>query len=94
MGSIEPIIATAGFIALVLAAALRGLAASGHFPRRSKTAGHGSVNLFGSLALAAMGFAAGTAAALYLIRWYAVVIGGGLAVLVAPRAAVLSRSLR
>jgi hypothetical protein len=40
--------------------------------------------LFGSLLLTAVGFAAGTIAALHLIPWYTVVIGGGLAVLVAP----------
>ncbi len=79
-----PIIATAVFFALVLAAALQGLAASGHFPRTAKTSGLGPIILFGSLAVTATSFAAGTAAALDQIPWYAVVIGGGFAVLVAP----------
>jgi hypothetical protein len=84
MGSIEPVIATALFAALVLAAALQGLAASGHFPRAAKATGPGSVVVLGSLELTVAGFAAGTFAALHVIPWYAVVIGGGLAVLVAP----------
>lgn len=40
--------------------------------------------LLGSMALAALSFAAGTGAALTLAPWYAVVIAGGLAVLAAP----------
>jgi hypothetical protein len=78
------LIPTALFAALVLAAALQGLALSGHFPRTSTASAVGPVILFGSLLLTAGGFAAGTAAALHLIPWYAVVIGGGLAMLVAP----------
>ncbi len=84
MLSVKLLISTALFAALALAAALQGLAASGHFPRTSKTAGVGSVVLFGSLLPTAVGFAAGTVAALQLTPWYAVVIGGGVAVLVAP----------
>jgi len=84
MLSFKLLISTALFAALVLAAALQGLAASGHFPRKSKISGVGPAILFGSLLLTAVGFAAGTIAALHLIPWYAVVIGGGLAVLVAP----------
>jgi hypothetical protein len=74
------------FTVLVLAAALQGLAASGHFPRSVKTLGSGlgPVVLFGTIVFTVVSFAAGIVAALQLTPWYAAVIGGGLAVLVAP----------
>jgi hypothetical protein len=74
------------FAALVLVAALQGLAASGHFPRHVKTpgSGPGPAVLFGTIVFTVIGFGAGIVAALQLTPWYAAVIGGGLAVLVAP----------
>jgi hypothetical protein len=63
MLSFKLLIATALFAVLVLAAALQGLALSGHFPRASRNAGVGPVILFGSLLLTAAGFAVGTIAA-------------------------------
>ncbi len=76
------------FMALVLAASLQALAASGHFPRPHRASawasGFGPIILFGSMALVIVGLAAGTAAALRLIPWYAAIIGGGLSVLAAP----------
>jgi hypothetical protein len=86
MLSFKLLVPTLLFTALILAAALQGLSASGHFPRTAKGAASvpGPIVLFGSLALAIVGFVAGAAAALRLAPWYAAVIGGGLAVLVAP----------
>ncbi len=86
MMPIKLLLPTAAFMALVLVASLQGLAASGHFPRGAKAdrSGPGPAVLFGSIALAGVGFAAGAIAALHLIPWYAGVIGGGLSILVAP----------
>ncbi len=72
--------------ALILAAALHGLAASGHFPRalQPSGAGIGPVILFGSVALAITGLACGIVAAVRLVPWYAAIMGGGLSVLAAP----------
>jgi len=75
-------------MALVLAASLYGLAASGHFPRPDKSSapalGVGSLPLLGSMALVIAAFASGLIAALHHIPWYTAVIGGGLSVLSAP----------
>jgi hypothetical protein len=86
MLSIETLIPTSLFMALMLAASLHGLAASGHFPRRYKASasGFGPIALFGSMALIIVCLAAGTLAALHLIPWYAAIIGGGISVLAAP----------
>jgi hypothetical protein len=83
---IQALIPAVLFTALVLAAALQGLAASGHFPRSVKPLGSGPglVVLFGTIVLTVISFAAGIDAALQLTPWYAAVIGGGLSVLVAP----------
>jgi hypothetical protein len=88
MMSLRLFIPTLLFAALVLAAALQVLSASGHFPRTTKVAASvpGPIVLFGSLALAIVAFVAGAAAALHVAPWFADVIGGGLAVLVAPLA--------
>jgi len=76
------------FMALVLAASLHGLAASGHFPRGQRkstlASGFGSVLLFGSIALVVVCFVAGIAAAARFIPWYAAIIGGGFSLLAAP----------
>jgi hypothetical protein len=83
--SMEALIALALFMALVLASALQGLAASGHFPRADQPAsGVAPLILFGTIALVALSLAAGSMAALRLLPWYAAVISGGLSVLVAP----------
>ena len=77
-------------IALVLAAALQGLAASGHFPRRRTTPiaaqALEAIIVWGSLALTIVSLIGGIVAALRLIPWYAAVIGGGLSLLAAPPA--------
>ncbi len=74
------------FMALILAASLYGLAASGHFPRaaQSSTSGVGPIILFGSMAIAIAGLASGIVAAVRFVPWYAAIIGGGLSILVAP----------
>ena len=76
------------FIVLVLAVALGALAASGHFPREHRgvafTSSSGAAILFGSILLLFLSLAAGLTVAWRLIPWFAAVIGGGLAVLVAP----------
>jgi hypothetical protein len=83
--STEALIALALFMALVLACALQGLAASGHFPRADQPAsGVAPLILFGTIALVALSLAAGSVAALRLLPWYAAVISGGLSVLLAP----------
>ena len=71
-------------VALIFAAALQGLAVSGHFPRRRKAAAFGTIVLFGSMALVVLGLVGGIAAALHFVPWYAAIIGGGFALLAAP----------
>ena len=76
------------FMALQLAVALCGLAASGQFPREHRspalTSGAGPVILFGSLALSLLCLAAGIWLAIRAIPWYANVLGGGAVLLAAP----------
>jgi hypothetical protein len=74
------------FMALILAASLYGLAASGHFPRGQKISacGVGLVVLFGSMGLVILCLVGGIAAAVRFVPWYAAIIGGGLSVLAAP----------
>jgi len=78
------------FMALLLAVALCGLAASGHFPREHRspalTSGAGPFILFGSLTLSVLCLAVGVALAWRAIPWYAAVIGGGAVALAAPLA--------
>ena len=75
-------------MALLLAASLCGLAASGHFPRerRSPSLGSrtGSLILFGSLVLSMISLAVGVTIACRVVPWYAAVIGGGAMVLATP----------
>ena len=72
-------------MALALTSSLHGLAASGHFPRTpADGSGPGPVILFGSIAAVIVCLLAGIATAARLVPWYAAVIGGGLAVLLAP----------
>ena len=88
MSAISALPAVALFAALVLAASLQGLAASGHFPRtrRGPASAIEPIVLFGSIALVIVCLAAGIAAVLRLVPWYAAVIGGGLSILAAPPA--------
>jgi hypothetical protein len=73
------------FAALLLAAALLALSASGHFPRRiGKVTGPGALALWASLAAGLAAVGAGLAAAWRLLPWPSAVIAGGLAILVAP----------
>src|SRR5258707_14096054 len=76
------------FMALLLAVALCGLAASGQFPREHRSpalqSGAGPLILFGSLALALLCLAAGLWLAGRATPWYAIVIGGGAVLLAAP----------
>ena len=78
------------FMVLLLAAALCGLAASGHFPREHRSPAlrttAGALILFGSIALAALSVAMGIALVGRHVPWPALVIGGGAAMLFAPLA--------
>jgi hypothetical protein len=76
------------FVALLLTQSLLVLAASGHFPREhrapSLASGVGTIVLHGSVALAILCLLVGLGAAWRLIPWHAAIIGGGIAILVAP----------
>jgi hypothetical protein len=74
--------------ALLLVFSLHTLAASGQFPREHRTpalaSGLGAIVLYGTIAVAMTSLAAALLAAWRLVPWYAAVIGGGLAILLAP----------
>ena len=76
------------FVALVSAATLQGLTASGHFPLQhdgAKSVAHpGRAMLFGSSAVAFLALVAGCGAALRLTTWSAAIIAGGFSLLFAP----------
>lgn len=76
------------FMALLAAASLFGLAASGQFPREHRAASLQSVTgaaiLFGSVAVTLASLFVGLFFAGRTIPWYAAVIGGGVPVLFAP----------
>ena len=76
------------FMALVLAASLCGLAASGHFPREHRSPAlksrMGEFILIGSLVIAMLCLGVGVAVAWRTVPWYAAVIGGGGVLLAAP----------
>ncbi|MDE1971716.1 MAG: hypothetical protein KGK33_06185 [Hyphomicrobiales bacterium] len=80
------IVPLALFVALVLVAALHGLAAGGHLPlRQDRTpADAGPALLFGSTLVAAAAAILGIVAALRIISWPAAIIGAGAAALAAP----------
>ena len=84
----DALVPLAIFIPLLLALALHGLSASGHFPRAHRapalTSGRGRAILYGSIAAALICLAAAIVGALRSIPWYAAIIGGGLAILCAP----------
>jgi hypothetical protein len=85
LASIFPL---AVFVALIMLASLQALSASGHFPKTSRlppiSHGSGPVVLWTSMLVTAGSVVAGLAAAGMLIPWYAAVIGGGGAILLAP----------
>lgn len=76
------------FTLLLLALSLLALTASGHFPAEHRApavaSGFGLVLLYGAMAFAVLCLLAGLIAAWRLIPWYAAVIGGGGAILIAP----------
>jgi hypothetical protein len=88
--SLASIFPLALFVALLLVASLQALSASGHFPKASRlpalSQGSGPVVLWMSMVVTAVTVVAGIAAAWVLIPWYAAVIGGGGAILLAPLA--------
>src|SRR5262249_52849684 len=90
MPAMHGVLPLALFMALVLASALHGLAASGHFPAQHRapalTSGAGPVILYGTTAIAATAFVAGLAPAWHALPWPAAVIGGGGMLLAAPLA--------
>jgi hypothetical protein len=88
--SLASIVPLAIFVALMLLASLQALSASGHFPKASRlpalSQGSGPLVLWASIIVTASSVAAGIAAAWTQIPWYAAVIGGGAAILLAPLA--------
>jgi hypothetical protein len=84
----EAIVPLVLFAAQLLAVSLFTLAASGQFPSEHRAPAlrstFGRLVLFGAISVAAASLAGALFAAWRLIPWYAAVIGGGLAVLVAP----------
>jgi hypothetical protein len=82
------LVSLAIFVALVLAASLYALAVSGHFPRAGRRPAmatrSGEATIWASGILVLLAIVAGVVAAWHAIPWYAVVIGAGLAILLAP----------
>jgi hypothetical protein len=87
LASIVPLVV---FVALMLFASLQALSASGHFPKASRlpaiSQGSGPALLWTSMIVTAGSVVVGIAPAWTLIPWYAAVIGGGAAILLAPLA--------
>src|SRR6185369_5184501 len=86
----ETLIPLTLFTALLLVLSLHILAASGQFPREHRApalaSGVGGIVLYGTIAVTITSLVVALLAAWRLIPWYAAVIGGGLAILVAPLA--------
>src|SRR3979490_220086 len=84
----DALVPLAIFMALLLALALHGLSASGHFPREHRapalSSGLGRAILYGSIAAALICLVVAIVGAWRSIPWYAAIIGGGLAILCAP----------
>ena len=76
------------FMAGVLAVALYGLTASGHFPAEARSAKFkgrwGPLVLWGTLAVTALAAAAMLLTSWWILPWYLQVIGGGAMLLFAP----------
>jgi hypothetical protein len=81
-------IASIIFAIFILAAAMFGLAASGHFPREFRSprfnSAKGATSLWTSIVLAGAAFVFGTAAAIFHLPWYVLIIAAGAAILIAP----------
>jgi hypothetical protein len=88
MSAIRPLIPMLPFVLLVLAAALQGLAASGHFPLRDGGAKAvsqpGRATLFASSAITLFALVVGCTAITPLTSWSAAIIAGGFSLLFAP----------
>ena len=73
---------------LLFAASLYGLAALGHFPRAARQEallrGSGPVVLWGTIVAVILSVLVAIIAAWWLIPWYAAIIAGGIAILLAP----------
>ena len=84
----ETLIPLTLFTALLLVLSLHTLAASGQFPREHRAAtlasAVGGIVLYGTIAVTISSLVVALLAAWRLIPWYAAVIGGGFAILVAP----------
>ncbi len=82
------VVALAVFVAMMLLASLQGLSASAHFPKALRlppiSRGSGPAVLWTSIIVTTGSVVVGIAAAWMLIPWYAAVIGGGGAILLAP----------
>jgi hypothetical protein len=76
------------FMALMLSVSLYGLTASGHFPREHRAerlrSGAGAAILWVSMAASAAAAVCAVAYAARTLPWHAAIIGGGLALLIAP----------
>jgi hypothetical protein len=85
LASIVPLVV---FVAMMLLASLQALSASGHFPKASRLAaisrGFGPAVLWTSIVVTMSSVIVGITAAWMFIPWYAAVIGGGGAILLAP----------
>jgi hypothetical protein len=82
---LESIVPLCLFAGMTLLLALYALTASGHFPRAVDDGG--GINpaiLWGSFVIALVSLAIALIAAWRLVPWHAAVIGGGLAILLAP----------
>lgn len=88
MSPIGQLIPLLPFVLLVLAAALQGLAASGHFPSRERgaksTSQPGRATLLASIAVTLLALIAGCMAVPRLTSWSAAIIAGGFSLLFAP----------
>jgi len=88
MSAIPRLIPLLPFVLLVSAAALQGLAVSGHFPLRDGGAKSGSqprqAMLFASIAVTLFALIAGCTVAPRLASWSAAIIAGGFSLLFAP----------
>ncbi len=84
----EVLIPLVPFCLLLLIFSLHTLAASGQFPREHRApvlaSSLGSIVLYGTITVEIASLVVALFAAWRLIPWYAAVIGGGLAILVAP----------
>src|SRR5690348_17525659 len=87
---VQSLVPLALFTALFFIAALFVLAALGHFPRAARTdamnSGFGAALLWSTIAVVALCVLIAIVAAWRFIPWFAALIAGGIAILVAPLA--------